>query len=73
MTKKNYSASERPAGFTAENEARVACEAALLEAGRADIRAGRCIDDCYVGSWLEGLDGDEKLAVPERPTDMSYR
>ena len=39
-------------------------EAKLLEEGRADIRAGRCISDSAADAWLAGLDGDRELAIP---------
>ncbi len=38
-------------------------EAKLLDEGRADIRAGRCVSGEGADEWLDGLDGDEPPAV----------
>lgn len=34
-------------------------EATLLDEGREDIRAGRCITGEAADAWLDGLDGDQ--------------
>jgi hypothetical protein len=73
VPKKLNSPPEQPADVAARRKARLAREAALLEEGREDIRAGRCIGGDDVDAWLEGLDGAEELRVPERPNDRSYR
>jgi len=57
----------------ARGKTRRAREAALLAEGRDDIRAGRCIGDADIDAWLEGLDKDQELAVPERPSGRSSR
>ncbi len=54
-------------------ETRLAREAVLLEEGRADIRAGRCISGADVDAWLEGLDGDHELHVPGRQDGRLHR
>jgi hypothetical protein len=54
-------------------EARLAREAALLEKGRDDIRAGRYISGAALDAWLEDLDGDQELSVPDRRHSRRYR
>lgn len=72
MPKKINASSEQSAAGMTRREARLAREAALLEEGRDDIRAGRSIGGAALDAWLEGLDGDQELIVPDRPHDRSY-
>jgi hypothetical protein len=72
MSKKAKRSLERSAADATRNEAWLTREAALLEEGRDDIRAGRCISGAALYGWLEGLDGDQELSVPDRPSDQPH-
>lgn len=48
----------------ARRKMRLARETALLEVGRADIRAGRCLSGDALEAWLEGL--GTALPTPDR-------
>lgn len=55
-----------PAAEAARREARRAREAALLEEGRADIRAGRCLSGDDLEAWLDGVDAAQEPPIPVR-------
>lgn len=48
-----------------ERTKRLERERELLGEGRDDIRQGRIIPEEQVDAWLQGLTGDEPLAIPE--------
>lgn len=64
VSKQTKSSPGDPTRATERRERRLAREAALIEEGRDDIRAGRCINDADVDAWLDGLDGDQELPLP---------
>jgi len=57
----------------AQRKARLAREAALLEEGRADLRAGRSLSGEALDAWLEDLDREEELPVTTESPVRSRR
>jgi hypothetical protein len=73
MPKKLNSSSEGSAANATRREVQHAREAALIEEGRRDIRAGRCISGAALDAWLEYLDGDQELFVPDGRRNRPHR
>jgi hypothetical protein len=50
-------------------------ERAMLDEGREQLRAGLGldIDDPAVSDWLDGLDGEEDLPVPQQTSPRTHR
>lgn len=57
----------------AQRKVRLAREAALLEEGRADLRAGRSLSGEALDVWLEDLDREEQLPVTTESPVRSRR
>jgi hypothetical protein len=73
MPKKLHSPSEGSAADATRRGVQVAREAILLEEGRRDIQAGRCISGAALDAWLEDLDGDQELFVPDGRRNRPHR
>jgi hypothetical protein len=50
----------------AVREARLGYERALLDEGRADLDAGRCLSGDALEAWLDAFAGDGELPSPEK-------
>jgi predicted transcriptional regulator len=48
----------------AEREARLAWEAEGIAEARADVAAGRLVDEAEVDAWLDSIGTDHELPVP---------
>lgn len=67
------SSHKEPAAAAARRKARLAREAELLEEGRADIRAGRCLSGDALETWLDRLDTAQEPSVPGRLSGRKSR
>jgi hypothetical protein len=60
-----------PSETAEEQQERVALEAALLAAGRAELDAGKGLALAVLEAWLERLDEDENTVLPVSPDQTS--